>query len=105
MKRLFSALLTLALILSLTACGDKETGSASEAPEPSQSIETPAPEKAPEKVPEKDPEPAPAPAVVPLRIMKGPIYYDKWDENFNPLISAACEDLALQDHYPALAAA
>lgn len=105
MKRLFSALLTFVLILSLTACGDKGAGAAPEDPEPSQSTETPAPEKAPEKVPEKDPEPAPAPAVVPLRIMKGPIYYDEWDENFNPLISAACEDLALMEDLPALASA
>jgi predicted small lipoprotein YifL len=67
MKRLFSILLTLALLFSLTACGGKGSGTTPEPPENSQTQE----DTAPDKVPEKDPEPEQAAAPIPLQLMKG----------------------------------
>lgn len=101
MKRLFSVLLTLALLLSLTACGGKTSGTAPETPPavPEQPQQTPDQGKTPEKVPEEPP----APTVTPLRLMKGPIYYGEYDDNYNLLISSVCEDIFLADDYPELA--
>lgn len=103
MKRLFSALLTLVLLISLTACGNKDAAPAPQAPANSQITESPTPEPPPEKAPE--PVPEPTPTAVPLRIMKGPVYYDEWDENYRALCTATCENLALQDDFPALSSA
>jgi len=103
LKRLFSALLTLVLLISLTACGNKDAAPAPQAPANSQMTESPTPEPPPEKAPE--PVPEPTPTVVPLRIMKGPVSYDEWDENYRALCTATCENLALQSDFPALSSA
>ncbi len=99
MKRLFSALLAAALLLSLTACGGKNTDKSTENPTGSQSQGDASVEKNPE-----DPTGADTvPAVVPLRIMKGNGYCENWEGEASQLVTAGWEELKLIDDYPELA--
>lgn len=101
MKRLFSILLTLALLFSLTACGGKASGTTAESPENNQTQE----DSAPDKAPEKDPEPEQAAAPIPLQLMKGEGYLYETNEEYISLCTATWDDISLIDAYPELASA
>lgn len=96
MKRLVSAIVSMALLLGMTACAGSESPVSEPSPPPAQpSVQSPA-QSAPQP-------PAPAAQVEPLQVWKDAGLVYEWDDNYNNLTIAQWENLTLGEALPHLA--